>query len=804
MKIHVGVAALCIAVTQVVPARPETHPFSVKDDIAMVRFSDPLADPTTPGSDIVRSSPDGRHFVFVTTKGLLDSDQVESDIYIFDHEALWAYANGVTTQVPRPRKIAAVVSFPHREEANAYAPVIKDIRWSPDQRYLYFKGEGQNGNYRLYIANLDGSGFHALTSGDESLGRYDVSKDLIVYTVSGADAGSNVSASTINSDAQVITGRDILDVLFPGQIRTIEPETFRMATQRRVGNHWDRSDLPQYSEREIPYLSFLFPFSLSPRRNQVVALSPIHTIFPAWKDYEPLSGFEHRRLHAGDERITSDALITRPEEYSLIDAATGATTPLVSAPNARVLAYLDNNRAAWSPDGQRLLVTNTFLPLTGQNGDELSRRKSPCAVASVDLPSRTARCLFFEESDATRLKRHVLDVSFGGNDNEVLIISKDGPNNYVLERYRFGNGVWNLAKTTAVDASVATLKSTRSIQNNVRVVVRQSLNDPPTLWIVNTVTKSERFLWNPNPQFQNIRFGQAALYQWKDKSGFEWSGVLVKPIDYVEGKRYPLVLQMYSFVGGLFLTDGLYPTAFAARHLASAGFVVLQIKRKPAKLSLDEPEEELEGYRSAIETLSQSSLIDPKKVGVVGFSWTCWYVIHALITAPEMFAAATIADGIDNSYMQYLLTTESPDIQNQMKAVYGTSPFGSGLQRWVARAPGFNLDKVRTPVRMEAINPASVLQEWELYASLRLQGKPVDFIYFPHGTHIHQKPLERFESQQGDVDWFRFWLQDHEDIDGSKRSQYARWHLLRETAPHGSTAGVEKLDAKQSVQPQLQ
>ena len=41
------------------------------------------------------------------------------------------------------------------------------------------------------------------------------------------------------------------------------------------------------------------------------------------------------------------------------------------------------------------------------------------------------------------------------------------------------------------------------------------------------------------------------------------------------------------------------------------------------------------------------------------------------------------------------------------------------------------------------------------------------------------KPLERLASEQGDVDWFRFWLKGEEDPDPTKAEQYARWRELR-------------------------
>jgi hypothetical protein len=62
---------------------------------------------------------------------------------------------------------------------------------------------------------------------------------------------------------------------------------------------------------------------------------------------------------------------------------------------------------------------------------------------------------------------------------------------------------------------------------------------------------------------------------------------------------------------------------------------------------------------------------------------------------------------------------------------------------------------------------------------LSLLGKPVDFIYLPRGTHLLNKPSERIVSQQGNVDWFRFWLKGEEDPDSAKGEQYAHWRELR-------------------------
>jgi hypothetical protein len=47
------------------------------------------------------------------------------------------------------------------------------------------------------------------------------------------------------------------------------------------------------------------------------------------------------------------------------------------------------------------------------------------------------------------------------------------------------------------------------------------------------------------------------------------------------------------------------------------------------------------------------------------------------------------------------------------------------------------------------------------------------------GEHILQRPWVRMVSQQGNVDWFSFWLTGEEDPDPTKVEQYARWRELR-------------------------
>ena len=106
---------------------------------------------------MAKLSPDGDYVAIVTTKGLLESDQIESNLSVFRLKETFAFLEGAGLP-PQPRVIASIVSYPHREQTTAYAPVIKDLRWSSDGMGIYFRGENGAGAYQLYLAKLDGSG----------------------------------------------------------------------------------------------------------------------------------------------------------------------------------------------------------------------------------------------------------------------------------------------------------------------------------------------------------------------------------------------------------------------------------------------------------------------------------------------------------------------------------------------------------------------------------------------------------------------------------------------------------------------
>ncbi|WP_263377321.1 hypothetical protein [Granulicella paludicola] len=761
----------------------QSHNFSVKDDIAMARFTDPSAERDDPSGSDTKYSPNGQYAAIITTRGLLASDQVESTVFVFDLNDVKHYLHDPSLKTPIPHIVAVVSARPAGEQMSAFAPAIKDLRWSSDSRSLYFLRRSSEGTSQVAEVGLSGGDVHTLTPAGYDVDRFDISRDRIVYLASPIGQARPTQGEAINRDALDVTGVKLADIVFPGRLTSYYPKTYILGIAHPDSKA--SQQVPGYAEQDITVHSELFPFKLSPNGRQLISMLPVSKVSSSWKAYNPVAAYQQLRLDGSDPQLASPENALRPREYGLTDLSTGRTVPLIAAPNAWSLGHSDVNTAVWSTDGSRVLVTNVFLPLEEKAGASPQQLNEPCAVASVDLPSLHARCLLFRNTNPPTSQDRVEAVRFGKDADEVIVSATPV---YSVEHksslYRLRGGRWI---SDPLDSSAAynvrpDIERSAAIGavERPKVFIRQALNDPPTLWASDSNVGRAREIWDPNPQLKQIGLGEASVYRWKDHTGREWTGGLVKPIGYLPGHRYPLVIQMYQFRENEFLTDGTEPSAFAARELASVGFMVLQIRKKPSLISEADPQIHLDAYESAIDSLSQAGMIDRSKVGAVGFSWTCWYVVNAIVKAPKLFAAATVADGLDNSYMQYVLFAPGATvIRDQMDRIRGGGPIGSNLDRWIKESPAFHLDQVLTPVRIEVINPASVLQEWELYSSLYMQHKPVDLIYFPEGTHIHQRPLERLESQQGNIDWLRFWLQGYEDPDPRKSSLYERWRAVR-------------------------
>jgi len=157
-------------------------------------------------------------------------------------------------------------------------------------------------------------------------------------------------------------------------------------------------------------------------------------------------------------------------------------------------------------------------------------------------------------------------------------------------------------------------------------------------------------------------------------------------------------------------------------------------------------------------------LADADRIGIVGFSRSCYYVLEALTAGSLRFRTASITDGVNAGYMLYLTAVDLfGDIgRRDEEAAIGAMPFGA----------------VSAALQVTTLGRANLTLMWEPYALMRRLNKPVDLIVLNNNEHVLTNPLARLMSQGGSVDWMRFWLQGYEDSAKDKVDQYQRWEKL--------------------------
>lgn len=755
---HIIVFVSLIGITSHIASGEQTKkPFTVADGIGLTYFGGPegmdVLD-TWRGAGMVQFSPDGTYFAVHTERGRLDLNRVEDALRFYrrrDVEDFLKHSD--MSQPPSPVWVV--------NRSDKVGPVINDWRWLPDSSGVAFlDGGGDFGPKRLVLADLRKKIVEILTSALETVGAFDVrDRRHYVYTTADPAAERAKIQAERQSPAIVGTGRSLFELLFPDHRLTVSAFSHRshlwaVADGKRFEVKHDGAPLaPEDISGAGVYLA------LSPNGRSLVTTLTVPQAPASWETlYSPPYASSPYHIFAGQPI----------SQYVRIDLQNGMVQDLTGAPTARaggwwwVFGLLG---ASWSRDGKTILLPGTFI------SSKDSMPSQPC-IAVVDLPSDTRTCVeVFKGSTPTTVPQSVLGARFvGGDKQRVVVIFSSGES---TEYRRTDEGTWEVTKQ---------LKSMPEVRyGEFGVNVKQAFNESPQL--VATDSQTSRVLWDPNPQVKDIELGQTKVYTWNDKDGRDRKGGLYLPSDYKPGQRYPLVVQTHGFRESQFSPSGIYPTAFAARAPAAAGIVVLQV-RDDQYCSVGTPEEgpcAVSSYETAIPQLVSQGLVDADKIGIVGFSCTCYYVIEALTTSSLHFKAASITDGFMPTYSQYMLTQSlgHGDVGQAFDSVVGARPFREGLQQWLKRSPGFNLDKVTTPLLVVGEGGPSVLDMWEPYAGLRYLHKPVDFVMLNTEEHVLTNPGLRMASQGGTVDWFRFWLKGEEDPDPAKVEQYIRWHELR-------------------------
>lgn len=310
--------------------------------------------------------------------------------------------------------------------------------------------------------------------------------------------------------------------------------------------------------------------------------------------------------------------------------------------------------------------------------------------------------------------------------------------------------------------------------------VRENNAIPPQVALLDLASGQVRDLLDLNPEFQKIQLSPVTRMEGTNRLGESWFAHLVKPLHYVPGKRYPLIITTYR--SGDYFLRGASGDQSPIQVYAAHGFAVLSLDVGPVRDPQNFEEfrtlwaSPVASMEQAVATLSDSGLIDPQRVGATGYSYGETILGYA-IGHTDLIRAASGVASYDPLFEHYL-------VDSRFRAMFERWGLGSwadesSRKNWSEVALFLQPDRVHVPILNQA-GDFEGLGDLPLFVALNDLNRPVELYLYPNELHHKNQPKHRYEIYERNLDWFRFWLKDEEDDLPSKRAQYERWHQLRE------------------------
>jgi dipeptidyl aminopeptidase/acylaminoacyl peptidase len=302
--------------------------------------------------------------------------------------------------------------------------------------------------------------------------------------------------------------------------------------------------------------------------------------------------------------------------------------------------------------------------------------------------------------------------------------------------------------------------------NNWLAMIKEDANHPSDVWLQKIDEPSEhKQITHLNPQSEEWEWGSAEPVRWKAADGLEIEGILVKPLNYENGKRYPLLVQVHGGPEGAEL-DGFHLNYVDFAYLMSArGYAVLlpnyrgSIGRGVAYAMADQGDmggKEFTDIMSGIDALIERGIVDGDKLGISGWSYGGYMTAWAVTQTPR-FKVGIMGAGISN-WVSFMSQTDIP--YENAEAHWGDTLFRDS-KKYAERSPVEHIEKAHTPVLIlhGAADPrVPVAQGQEFYQRLRFQGVTTSLVIYPREPHGLTETTHQLDALKRMNEWFDKYL----------------------------------------------
>jgi dipeptidyl aminopeptidase/acylaminoacyl peptidase len=392
----------------------------------------------------------------------------------------------------------------------------------------------------------------------------------------------------------------------------------------------------------------------------------------------------------------------------------GRKTVLTSGPGAKWMPE-------WSPDGAKIAFlanersgTTSLLITPGQGGRPVNA--------------------------TARLDRSVMESHWVSGHGSVIVSYVDGVS-------------WSIARIDLASGQIEPLSGQQgAFRGSVTVASAGSLawaednpGTPGEIQLLSVGALGPSVLRNLNPQTSLFALGKQEILRWRNHHGDELEGLLIKPPNYQQGRRYPLIVdamprQPNTFKG--------YPM-LGNQAWASNGYVVFWPNaRTPTEWEdpfksreYDQAAKGPKGWdvtvddvMSGVDELIRHQIVDSDRMCLYGFSNGAG-IVNYLVTRTDRFKCAVSVSGLSD-WMSLPLLTGDPQRLVEGMLGNGATPW-ENPDDYVEVSAVFHLKSVVTPMLLAAGDEEDgfLLNTIEMFSGLRRLGKDVTLLRYPNQDH---------------------------------------------------------------------
>lgn len=431
-------------------------------------------------------------------------------------------------------------------------------------------------------------------------------------------------------------------------------------------------------------------------------------------------------------------------DYHLVDLfilnlADGKTFKLLERPGGKY-------HPRWSPEGRRIAFLSWLAPQLSYSRESLFAADVPDAdTESVANPGSNFRLL----TDAA-FDDDIFDVEWSRHDGRLYVIAavKTGSELYAID-----------TETTRLELGDPADRRSLGMdpEGNALVYVQESAAVLEELFL-RAEDGSVHQLTRLNAEFaESYRLPRQEVVAWTSPDGTPVEGVLTYPLDYQEGRRYPLIVQIHGGPKGRStntLQSYTMPPVWAAE-----GYAVLRPNFRGS-----------EGYGNAFAVANWRDLgggdfadimagvdwciahgiADPEQMGVMGGSYggymTNWAIGHT-----ARFKAAVSLFGIFHLQTDYSNSDLSGWDNDYLGAYYWEDP-----EIYRRLSPGSYIENIKTPTLIlhgDDDNNTFISNSKELYQALRHRGVTAQFVHYPREGHGLREPNHKLDEIRRSLAW---------------------------------------------------